>query len=42
MRLTELFQNGKNQMSFEVFPNKKPENLGSVTKKVLQSCILLL
>lgn len=36
MKLTELFQNGKNQLSFEVFPNKKPENLGSVTKKVLQ------
>ncbi len=36
MKLTELFAKDTFNMSFEVFPNKKPENLESVKAKVLQ------
>ena len=33
MKLTELFAKDKINLSFEVFPNKKPENLESVKAK---------
>lgn len=36
MKLTELFAKDTFNMSFEVFPNKKPENLESVKGKVLK------
>ena len=33
MKLTELFAKDQINLSFEVFPNKKPENLESVKAK---------
>ena len=40
MKLTELFAKDKINLSFEVFPNKKPENLESVKAKTAQIAAL--
>lgn len=40
MKLTELFAKDTLQMSFEVFPNKKPENLESVKAKTAKIAAL--
>lgn len=40
MKLTELFKQDKRNLSFEVFPNKKPENLESVKAKTAQIAAL--
>ena len=40
MKLTELFKQDKINLSFEVFPNKKPENLESVKAKTAQIAAL--
>lgn len=40
MKLTELFTKDMRNLSFEVFPNKKPENLESVKAKTAQIAAL--
>lgn len=40
MKLTELFAKDTRNLSFEVFPNKKPENLESVKAKTAQIAAL--
>lgn len=40
MKLTELLKQDKRNLSFEVFPNKKPENLESVKAKAAQIAAL--